>query len=76
LGLVLASLAENRLFLATGNYGLSWLWRPGVLVFFAVLLASLVYPFLKKAWQRCDQEPQLATPRAVHQPERGSIRLS
>ena len=32
LGLVLGPLAENRLFLATDNYGAAWLLRPGVLI--------------------------------------------
>ena len=30
LGLVLGPLAENRLFLASDNYGMAWTWRPGV----------------------------------------------
>jgi hypothetical protein len=47
LGLVLGPLMENRLFLATGNYGMAWLWRPGVLGLLAVILAGLLYPLLK-----------------------------
>jgi TctA family transporter len=47
LGLVLGPLMENRLFLATGNYGMSWLWRPGVLGLLAVTLAGLLYPLFK-----------------------------
>jgi TctA family transporter len=68
LGLVLAPLAENRLFLATGNYGLSWLWRPGVLGLCALIVASLVYPILK---QRRQRPPQLATPSAMRWPASG-----
>jgi putative tricarboxylic transport membrane protein len=47
LGLVLGPLAENRLFLATDNYGLEWLTRPWVLVLIALTLAGAVYPWLK-----------------------------
>jgi TctA family transporter len=48
LGLVLGPLAENRLFLSTDNYGLAWLWRPGVLIIFAVTLFGIIYPAIKK----------------------------
>ncbi len=48
LGLVLGPLAENRLFLASDNYGLSWIWRPGVLIIFAVTLVGILYPLIKK----------------------------
>ncbi len=48
LGLVLGPLAENRLFLSTDNYGLAWLWRPGVLIIFALTLAGILYPILKE----------------------------
>ena len=47
LGLVLGPLMENRLFLATGNYGMAWIWRPGVLGLLAVILAGLLYPLFK-----------------------------
>jgi putative tricarboxylic transport membrane protein len=76
LGLVLAPLAENRLFLATGNYGLSWLWRPGVLCFFAIILASLLYPFLKNMWRRRGSVPQPSTPRTVRPRDWASSRVS
>jgi ABC-type Fe3+ transport system permease subunit len=52
---------------------MSWLWRPGVLGLFAVILASLVYPFLKRTWQRSESERQPSTPGAVSQGERGSF---
>jgi TctA family transporter len=48
LGLVLGPLAENRLFLASDNYGMAWMWRPGVLVIFAVTLIGIIYPMIKK----------------------------
>ncbi len=47
LGLVLGGLAESRLFLSMGNYGLSWIWRPMVLVLIAVTLLGVVYAVLK-----------------------------
>jgi TctA family transporter len=61
LGLVLGPLAENRLFLSTDNYGLAWLWRPGVLIIFALTLAGILYPILKERWKkRDDQAPRAA----------------
>lgn len=50
LGLVLGPLAENRLFLATDNYGMAWTWRPGVLMIFGVTLIGIIYPIIKKKW--------------------------
>ena len=50
LGLVLGPLAENRLFLASDNYGMAWTWRPGVLLIFAVTLVGIFYPVIKKKW--------------------------
>ncbi|HUL32006.1 MAG TPA: tripartite tricarboxylate transporter permease [Thermodesulfobacteriota bacterium] len=47
LGLVLGGLAESRLFLSVGNYGLSWIWRPTVLVLIAVTLSGALYPVFK-----------------------------
>lgn len=52
LGLVLGPLAENRLFLSTDNYGAAWLWRPGVLIIFALTLAGILYPIIKERWQK------------------------
>jgi TctA family transporter len=48
LGLVLGPLAENRLFLSVDNYGWGWLARPGVLILIALLLAGLLYPYLRR----------------------------
>jgi putative tricarboxylic transport membrane protein len=48
LGLVLGPLAENRLFLSTDNYGIAWIWRPGVLVILAITLAGIIYPAIKE----------------------------
>jgi len=47
LGLVLGGLAESRLFLSVGNYGMTWLWRPMVLVLIAITLFGAFYPLLK-----------------------------
>ena len=52
LGLVLGPLAENKLFLSTGNYGLAWLVRPGVLILLAIILGGLFYPLLSRLRQR------------------------
>lgn len=60
LGLVLGPLAENRLFLASDNYGLAWTRRPGVLIIFAVTLIGILYPIIKKKWE----EKAIATPAA------------
>jgi TctA family transporter len=51
LGLVLGPLAENRLFLATDNYGVAWLGRPWVLFFIVLTLAGALYPALKARYQ-------------------------
>jgi putative tricarboxylic transport membrane protein len=52
LGLVLGPLAENRLFLASDNYGMAWTWRPGVLIIFAVTLVGVLYPIIKNKWEQ------------------------
>jgi len=52
LGLVLGPLAENRLFLSTDNYGLAWLWRPGVLVLIGLTLVGAFYPILRARLRR------------------------
>ena len=52
LGLVLGGLAESRLFLSMGNYGLSWIYRPTVLVLIAVTLFGAFYPVVKGRLQK------------------------
>jgi hypothetical protein len=52
LGLVLGPLMENRLFLSTDNYGVAWLWRPGVIILFIIILAGIFYPTVKERLQR------------------------
>lgn len=58
LGLVLGPLAENRLFLATDNYGAEWLLRPWVLVMIALTLAGALYPLWKARSQK-REEPRV-----------------
>ena len=60
LGLVLGPLAENRLFLSSDNYGAAWLWRPGVLIIFALTLAGILYPIIKERRQKRKSERQRA----------------
>jgi putative tricarboxylic transport membrane protein len=63
LGLVLGPLAENRLFLSTDNYGLAWLWRPGVLLIFAVTLFGIFYPMIKE--RRKGKKSESGSPSAL-----------
>jgi putative tricarboxylic transport membrane protein len=72
LGLVLGPLAENRLFLASDNYGMAWTWRPGVLIIFAVTLIGIFYPIIKKKWQDKASQPTTATVEAA---PRGGLRF-
>ena len=69
LGLVLGPLAENRLFLASDNYGMAWTWRPGVLIIFAVTLVGILYPLIKK--KREEKTSQTAATIVEATPERG-----
>lgn len=62
LGLVLGPLAENKLFLSTGNYGLAWLARPGVLVLLALIAAGLAVPLLARRRQRAAAAVEPAPP--------------
>jgi putative tricarboxylic transport membrane protein len=61
LGLVLGPLAENRLFLSSDNYGAAWMWRPGVLIIFAVTLLGIVYPIVKTKWEQKTNQTTAAT---------------
>ncbi len=76
LGLVLGPVMENRLFLSTDNYGIHWLWRPGVLIFFAITLTGLFYPMLKKIREKKSQaesQPETSSPAAKEQAQGRSI---
>jgi putative tricarboxylic transport membrane protein len=57
LGLVLGGLAESRLFLSVGNYGVTWLWRPMVLAIMALTLFGAFYPFFKAKLAKRRQTP-------------------
>ncbi len=77
LGLVLGPLMENRLFLATDNYGLAWLARPGVVIIFALILLGILYPIIK---QRREQKRKaeieaVVAQKPVIEPEKGATRL-
>ena len=52
LGLVLGPVAEQKLFLSTGRYGAGWLGRPGVIVISLLILATVLYPFVKESWEK------------------------
>lgn len=60
LGLVLGPLAENRLFLSTDNYGLTWLLRPGVLILIGITLLGVIYPIFK---QRRKKKEEFESPK-------------
>jgi putative tricarboxylic transport membrane protein len=62
LGLVLGPLAENRLFLSSDNYGLSWTTRPGVLIIFVITLFGIFYPVLKSRRERLAVKTAAAAP--------------
>ncbi len=68
LGLVLGSLAEKNLFLATDNYGWVWVGFPGVLVIGTIILAGILYPVYQR---RRDEKRKSAgaAPAAVPVPE-------
>jgi len=44
---VLGKKMEMYLWLSYGRFGTEWLWRPGVIVLFLVVIASLAYPALQ-----------------------------
>lgn len=48
LGLVLGSVAEQKLFISTVRHGYTWLARPGVIVMMILLAAVLIYPVVKR----------------------------
>jgi putative tricarboxylic transport membrane protein len=71
LGLVLGPLAENRLFLSTDNYGLSWTSRPGVMIIFAITLLGIFYPVFKARRERLASNAAGSAP--LETPRRGGI---
>jgi putative tricarboxylic transport membrane protein len=71
LGLVLGPLAENRLFLSTDNYGLSWTTRPGVMIIFAIILFGILYPVFKSRRERLASNAAGSAP--LQTPRRGGL---
>jgi len=77
LGLVLGPLAENRLFLSTDNYGLSWLLRPGILLLILLTLVGAFYPILRTRWEKRKKEIGQAPPsEVIHKGEKGGLRFN
>jgi len=56
LGVVLGEKMELYLWISTARYGLDWLLRPGVVVIFLLIAASLFYPILKRRRERVEKE--------------------
>ena len=77
LGLVLGPLAENRLFLSTGNYGAAWLMRPVVLVLIALTLGGALYPVFQKRRRRKREDAKVSPiPKSLGRDERSGITLN
>ena len=76
--LVLGPLAENRLFLATDNYGSGMAWRPGVLIIFAVTLSrhSLSAHQKEKGGQGASRLHNPSSGRYRSSPDRAGSRFS
>jgi TctA family transporter len=56
LGMVLGQKMELYLWLSSARYGLEWLLRPGVILLFLLVAASLFYPILKQRRERAEKE--------------------
>jgi putative tricarboxylic transport membrane protein len=76
LGLVLGPLAENRLFLSTDNYGLAWLWRPGVLLILVLTLFGAFYPLIRARSKRRKLDRMVSAPDSVSHKKTMSQRFS
>jgi putative tricarboxylic transport membrane protein len=57
LGLVLGTLAENNLYLATARYGADWLLRPIVLVLLALSLGAIAFQVIGQRHRRQTVQP-------------------
>src|SRR5262245_26599521 len=68
LGLVLGPLAENRLFLASDNYGMAWLSRPGVIGIFVLTLVGIFYPIFKNRKEQSEKSAQVANRSEAEEP--------
>jgi hypothetical protein len=76
LGLVLGPLAENRLFLSTDNYGITWLLRPGVFAIGCLTLVGAFYPILQRWRERKRKNEQSSVPRTGSSSETRRLKLS
>lgn len=56
LGMVLGEKMELYLWISSARYGLEWLLRPGVILLFLLVAASLFYPILKQRRERAEKE--------------------
>lgn len=56
LGMVLGEKMELYLWISSARYGLEWLLRPGVILLFLLVAASLFYPILKQRRERAQKE--------------------
>jgi TctA family transporter len=52
LGLVLGSIAEKNLFIATSSYGAGWLLRPGVVLLAALIIGAIAYAVVQARRER------------------------
>jgi TctA family transporter len=48
IGFLLGNLAETTLYSSVTRYGLSWIYRPKVLIILLITVAFALYPFAKK----------------------------
>jgi len=77
LGVVLGPIMENRLFLSTDNYGISWLWRPGVIILFAITLFGTFYPLLQQRRRKKKRAEWQSTPAPTVTPvDKGRLHFS
>jgi TctA family transporter len=61
LGLVLGSIAETNLFIATRIYGASWITHPGVLIIALLILLGLLYPAWEN-WRKSRRNTEAMSP--------------
>lgn len=52
LGFILGPKMELYLWLSVARYEMDWVWFPGVMVLFALIVASLLYPILRQKTPR------------------------
>ncbi|MDI7259053.1 MAG: tripartite tricarboxylate transporter permease [Thermodesulfobacteriota bacterium] len=54
LGFILGKLAETYLYTSTTRYGITWLYRPKVIILFFIIVAFVLYPYIQKRFRRED----------------------